>query len=111
MGVVMTKKILRGKDLVAGKMYTLHNCGTIWFYLPATPPPPGEERFSILGDRRMLFPLEPFVFLGRQNCASDFTSGWYHYKLLTGQGVVGWLELHDEDLEALDAGFSEYTEE
>lgn len=57
-----------------------------------------------------LYPLEPFVFLERT--PSEFrwndSDPMYDYKILTGDGMVGWLCFHDDDLTALGICFREY---
>lgn len=97
---------LRGKDLVPGKMYTLWGRSNLDTW------PAYHQRPTVNGNVAVtpLFPLEPFVFLERR--LSDFryndNDPMYDYKILTGNGVVGWLSLHDEDLKAFCIGFREY---
>jgi hypothetical protein len=102
-------KILTGAELVPGKMYT------IWGRLnrdtwPAYHQRPTLQSPSTIATVAPLFPLEPFVFLERT--PSEFrwneTDPMYDYKILTCDGVVGWLCFHDDDLSALGIGFREY---
>lgn len=99
-------KLLQGFELVPGKMYT------IWGRLNRDTWPAYRQRPQLDGEIPVspLYPLEPFVFLERT--PSEFrwsdTDPMYDYKILTGNGIVGWLCFHDDDLSALGIGFREY---
>lgn len=98
--------ILKGKDLVIGKLYTFwgKNNRNGW---PLYREKPSLNKFQNVTN---LWPLEPFVFLGRWPSDLRFTEDdlMYDYKILTGNGTIGWLSLHDDDLNAFTIAFREY---
>lgn len=51
-----------------------------------------------------IWPLEPFVLLG-------YEPNFSVYRVLTGDGTIGWLSLHDEVLEAFGITFKLYEED
>lgn len=104
-------RTLAGKDLVPGKLYTfwgkqnthpwlLYTKRQTLNYLKKDDPTP----VSIT-----LWPLEAFVFLERipSELAFDKDDDIFDYKLLTSSGEVGWICLHEDDLNALKICFRE----
>lgn len=104
-------KAITGKDLVPGKLYTFWGKGNThpWLlytkrqtlsYLKKDDPTP----VSIT-----LWPLESFVFLERvpSELAFDKDDHIFDYKLLTSNGEIGWICLHEDDLSALKICFRE----
>lgn len=55
-----------------------------------------------------LYPLEPFVFLECKLGGDTIKNRepWFIYKILTGNGLIGYLHLHDDDLCGLELGFA-----
>lgn len=105
----MAKKLLTGSELVPGKLYTFWGKANkdIWAMFVKRP-----LRQVVFEDHELAYlgPLEPFVFLERT--LSDLVDpaipeALYDYKLLTGNGIVGWLTAHDDDLLAAGIGFVE----
>jgi len=97
--------MLKRTDLIVGNYYTFHgkkNTECWWLY-------DNQPNLSLVPTGK-LWPLEPFVFLGYEpNIDEDDPS--YVYKVLTGDGTIGWLSLHDEDLEAFGITFKLYEED
>jgi hypothetical protein len=107
----VAKKLLAGSELVPGKLYTFWGKANkdIWAMFVKRP---HHQAVSTLVAIELVYlgPLEPFVFLERT--LSDLVDptipeALYDYKLLTGNGIVGWLTAHDDDLLAMGIGFVE----
>jgi hypothetical protein len=101
--------MLKGKDLIPGKLYTFwgkNNIGS-WPTFHSRPTPDSTDIATFL------YPLEPFVFLTRLHSTfrQDDNEQIYDYKILTTKGYVVWLCLHDDDLEALRISFKLYKQE
>ena len=104
----MTNKGIQSSKLIPGKLYILRgNPSTNSGAWPAYLNRPELNKTSKLIP---LYPLEPFVFLER--LLSDYrysdTDPMYDYKILTCNGVLCWLSLHDDDLKVLGIYFREY---
>lgn len=101
---------LKGNQLVSGKLYTFwgkNNTG-VWPLFKHRPTP--SSHCSVVA---RLYPLEPFVFLERlpSGYRQDEDDQLYDYKVLTTNGEILWLNLHDHDLAAACIGFREFAED
>lgn len=105
----MTNKGVKGSNLVPGKLYTL--CGST---SPAIGTWPAYHNRPELNHKTSgvtaLYPLEPFVFLERimSNFRYNDNDPMYDYKILTCNGMICWLSLHDDDLKVFGIHFREY---
>ena len=104
-------KTLKGKDLVPGKLYTFwgRNNTFSWSIFNERPTLMFFNRPNALDLVVKLFPLETFVFLERQESDLRFNpeDQLYDYKIITSGGYVGWMSLHDDDLEYMKISFRE----
>lgn len=101
-------RLLKGHELIPGKMYVVWGKSNFNAF-PAYRQKPKLHSHN-MSEMTILHPLEPFVFIERT--LSDFrwddNDAIYDYKVLTGEGIVGWLSLHDDDLHSLGIMFREY---
>lgn len=108
----MANEGIKGSNLVPGKLYTL--CGNSKSYTGTWPayhnrPKLNQKNNAVNHPLYPLYPLEPFVFLER--LMSDFrysdSDPMYDYKILTCNGTICWLSLHDDDLRVFGIYFRE----
>ena len=105
--------MLDRKDLIPGKMYRL--AGNLKKLAPLAiyrRPWSSDDVESTLPYVSRLYPLEPFVYLEAKRCllASDENDPWYELKILTGEGLIGYIQVHDQDFEFLRLGFEPWRD-
>jgi hypothetical protein len=106
--------MLTRKELEPGKMYRF--AGRVRKLSPLAiykKPWSTNDRDSILPYKERLYPLEPFVYLESALCSLAAASDdpWYEIKILTGTGVVGYIQVHDDDFQGMNIGFEHWTDD
>ena len=106
--------MLSRKDLVPGKMYTLY--GKVKKLQPIAiykKPWASGNPDSTIPYKDRLYPRQPFVYIDSQICAlaDGPDDPWYEMKILTGDGLIGYIQVHDDDFAGMYVGFTEWTDD
>jgi len=92
------------EQLIPGKMYTLcgkDNSFPISMYVGTFV---SELELTTV---TFLWPLQSFVFLEmvRSQLISYPNEPWFMLKILTDNGIIGWIYVHDDDFKAASISF------